>query len=158
MASKFQVGEFELIVDDCDFNLILSNNWYARTYTNTEHVYFGATIQSKPVLLHREIMGHPKGLTVDHVSGDTLDNRRENLRVCTIAENLRNRKVAKHSSTGLKGVQKHRNLYRVRISVGGRRVIVGTYKCPIEAAKAYDAAAIEHYGEFSRTNADMGLI
>ena len=101
-------GKFS-IVDDEDFPLLSQFKWYA----HLEHGYFYATRASsrdkvtgkqKVISMSRFIMNAPKGMLVDHKNGDTLDNRRKNLRICTHAENGRNRTKInnKHGFKGLK--------------------------------------------------------
>jgi hypothetical protein len=112
------------------------------------------------VLMHRVIMAAPKGLVVDHINGDTLDNRRSNLRLCTHAQNIRNRRVSKHSQSGLKGVEydRKRKVWCARIAAFGNRIYLGSFDNPLDAASAYDAAAIKFHGEFAKTNKMLGLI
>lgn len=88
---------------------------------------------------------------VDHINGDWTDNRWENLRKATNAENVRNQR-GRSSSAGLKGV--HRNgkakRWRGRICVDGRHLHLGYFNTPEEAHEAYWAAAQKHFGEFAR--------
>jgi hypothetical protein len=107
--------------------------------------------------LARLIMEAPPGTDVDHANGDTLDNQRGNLRVCTRQQNLQNRRG--WSSTGFKGVRyrkarpgKTRECYEAWIGVDGRHVYAGRARTPEDAARLYDQAAVEHFGEFARLN------
>jgi hypothetical protein len=102
------------------------------------------------VPLHRHLTGAPAGLVVDHINGNTLDNRRSNLRVCTRAENGRNRARNQRHSTGYKCVAPHRSGYIARIQHNGRRIFLGCFKSPEEAHRAYERAANELHGEFAR--------
>jgi hypothetical protein len=104
------------------------------------------------VALHRFLLQAPEGVLVDHVNGDPLDNRRANLRLCNWTENARNRGPRKSSSTRLKGVSKFARGFRSTIVVEGRRIYLGAFSDPVEAAKAYDRAARRLYGEFARPN------
>jgi len=123
---------------------------FARRHGNT---WYAARSEGKnQIHMHREIINAPADLQVDHINGNGLDNRRENLRLCTNAENARNRRLSKNNTTGYKGVDLDANRYRAQIRVGQKFVYLGRFDDPIEAAKAYDAAAREHYGEFARTN------
>lgn len=103
--------------------------------------------------LHREIMGNPEGLVVDHINGDILDNRKYNLRVCTTKENIRNSKPQEGTST-YKGVSwdKDRNKWIAQIKVDRKGIHLGRFDSEIQAAEAYDNAAINYYGEYARLN------
>lgn len=107
--------------------------------------------------LHRQLMDPPRGMEVDHINGDTLDNRRSNLRVCTRQQNHRNRRRSCGMSS-LKGVtyQASRNgarpwMSRIRLS-RSVRLYLGNFDTALEAALAYDEAAVKHFGEFAAPN------
>ena len=105
------------------------------------------------ISLHRFIVDAPKGLQVDHINGDTLDNRRENLRICTQAENNRNIGKLSTNTSGFKGVKKYYSRGKWNGSWCARlnEKHLGTRRTPEEAHKLYcDAVKIAH-GEFART-------
>ena len=87
---------------------------------------------------------------VDHKNGDSVDNTWDNLRLATPHENQRNTKRRKDSASGYKGVTKVRGKYRARVTIEGKRVIVGEFPTPEQAHAAYQIAATKHYGEFAR--------
>jgi hypothetical protein len=110
--------------------------------------------------MHRVIMEAGPSEVVDHINGDGLDNRRINLRKCTNAENQRNIH-ARRSSSGYKGVTKIQRSYNLKrpwaaaISVGGargKRIHLGYFADPADAARAYDRAAQKHFGAFANLN------
>ena len=105
------------------------------------------------VQLHREVMGAPPGMLVDHVNGNTLDNRRCNLRVATHGQNLANRKAITAKS-GFKGAfwAKWAGRWYSSIGVNGRVIRLGYFDTPEAAALAYDEAARKHHGEFACVN------
>ncbi|MGA2069954.1 MAG: AP2 domain-containing protein [Sedimentisphaerales bacterium] len=111
--------------------------------------------KTKMALLHREIMEAPSGLLVDHKNGDTLDNRRVNLRLATHAENTQNRrKTQSKTSSQFIGVyfEKRSGRWAAKIKNQGRCVWLGRFESEAEAAHAYDAAAKKYHGEFARLN------
>lgn len=109
--------------------------------------------------LARIIMGFPKGFEVDHINRDPLDNRRENLRLATKTENLRNRRGWGNTPYGYKGIVYVNNdstknpTWRARVSVHGKsKVYAGSSSNIHKAALKYNIAAIKHYGEFVNPN------
>jgi hypothetical protein len=112
--------------------------------------------------LHRVILERVLGRKldrseqVDHINGDSLDNRRENLRLASALENSRNAKKRVDNSSGFRGVCKHHSIpgrWKAQINDGsGRRTYLGHFASPGEAAAAYDRAALEHHKDFARLN------
>lgn len=112
--------------------------------------YARVWIGGKSVPIHRWLLRNPSGLFVDHANGNTLDNRRDNLRACTRSENVRNRAINQRHGVGLKCVSLHRGRYTARIQVDGKRWSLGTFPTAAEAHAAYVAASRKHHGEFAR--------
>lgn len=106
--------------------------------------YFTVNIDGKRKKLHRWIMNvTDKNIHVDHRNGNTLDNRRENLRLCTNKQNTQNRRVK-----GYYWDKSHKK-YRTSIRVDGKLKCLGRYNTPEEAQEVYRKAHAEAFGEFS---------
>ena len=94
-----------------------------------------------------------KNQQVDHINGDRADNRLENLRVASHAENCQNTKARAHNKSGMKGVgyEPKRKMWRARVSINKKTVWLGYFNSPEKAHAAYCAAAKKLHGEFFRT-------
>jgi hypothetical protein len=103
--------------------------------------------------MHRQITGAAAGLVVDHIDNDGLNNRRSNLRICTIKQNSRNSRSPGGASR-YKGVSrdKRHKKWRVKIICNGKRISVGYFANEIKAALAYDEHAKELFGEYAYLN------
>ena len=104
--------------------------------------------------LHREIMKPPKRRIVDHKNGDSLDNRRANLRLATRAQNSYNCRKRKNTTSKYIGVSfdKPTKDWAVQIKHKGKHIWIGRFKSEVEAARAYDKVAKKYRGEFARLN------
>ena len=105
------------------------------------------------IRLHREIMNCPKKLQVDHINGNTLDNRKCNLRVCTNAQNVWNTGIMKTNKSGYKGVywSKEKKKWHSQITSYGKRIHIGYFNNKIDAHKAYCRASKIYHKVFGRT-------
>lgn len=134
---------YEAKVDAADFDALNKYRWTA-CITSQGYVYAYTTMEGKRVSMHRFLCG-VAGLVVDHINGETLDNRRSNLRAVSIAENNRNRKSEVRSSAGVRNVTPRKGgRFIARSSAGGEgSVYLGQYGTVEEAAQAiaaYEAA------------------
>ena len=164
---KLTGGQIALVDDDV-YALVSGFKWYhSQLYPMSfprirlhNIVYLYSTCPSKLKKLLKNANKYfidihsrpPVGYVIDHINGNPLDNRAVNLRLCTIRENHLNSRISITNTTGFKGVSKRKNRYVAQITSMGRRVYLGMYKLPEEAAKAYNQAAIRHFGEFARLN------
>ncbi len=139
--------EFRIDLDD--YARVSAHTWH-----RTGRGYAGAYIDGIYVRLHRFIMNAPINLQVDHINLDKSDNRKSNLRLATHKENKRNVGLQSNNTSGLKGVRyyKPRNKYVARIKVDGKDIHLGYFASVIEAAQAYNRAALRFFGEFARLN------
>jgi len=141
-----------VLVDDGDVKWL--SRWRWSEYRGRRgHRYATRHERGKTILMHREVLGLLPGLVTDHINGDGLDNRRENLRACTHRENLSNRRVALNNTSGTPGVgfdssKRGSKQWRARIKVNGRRHHLGWFRLKEDAVKAYWAAAERHWGSF----------
>ena len=146
-------GRFAL-VDAADFEMLSHWKWYYCSTGYAKSYNGGGRYRGKPFArMHRVIMLPDPGQDVDHINGDTLDNRRANLRVCTHQENTRNQ-GPRGGTSRFKNVcwDKAQSAWRVHTIVNYTSVQIGMFGDEIEAAKAYDAFAVAHLGEFARLN------
>jgi hypothetical protein len=89
---------------------------------------------------------------IDHIDGDSTNNRIENLRLSDRTQNMCNRGAYKCNKTGLKGVRPEGRKYSANISYKKKSYWLGMHETPEEAAKAYDRKAIELHGQYAKTN------
>lgn len=140
-------------VDCKDYYDLIQYNWFYHQGYATRQLPRVNGVQ-KTIRLHRYLMTPTKNLQVDHINGNTLDNRRENLRICTQKDNTRNRKKHKSNTSGYKGVSYSKRLMKfvAGIKINGKRLHLGVFDSAMGAAKAYNKAAFIHFREFSRLN------
>jgi hypothetical protein len=142
------------LVDDDLFDYLNQWSWFAALVHGKWYAQRQAGRPQKTVRMHRVVAGAPDEVKVDHINGNGLDNRRENLRNCSQTQNCYNRKLPMNSTTGFKGVCFHKRdrKYSVHIGFQKRKIWLGYYQTAEEAARAYDEAAKRLYGEFAKLN------
>ncbi|AXF54590.1 HNH endonuclease [Salicibibacter kimchii] len=144
------------IVDNEDYERVNKFNWHvnARGYATTSTPAYA--------LMHRYILGVDSlGKDVDHINGDRLDNRKENLRVVNNSQNARNRKKVANTTSRYKGVSwlTRHSKWTSRITLHGKSTFLGYFDSEEEAARAYDKSAKDLFGEYARLNfTDLGVI
>lgn len=142
------------LIDDEDFELVSQYSWHTNTNPSGNCYARGCKGKNrKQILMHRLILRVSQNQFIDHINGDGLDNRKENLRITTHTQNNMN----KHKSWGFskyKGVywNKKENKWIAHLKKNSKRIFLKRFNSEIDAALAYDAKARELFGEFARPN------
>src|SRR5258705_8794450 len=141
------------IVDAEDFELLSQIPWFADWCENTRSFYAKVGHRNS-VRMHRFLCNcRATREQVDHINGNTLDNRRNNLRKCSQEQNAKNRRTLIETMSGFKGVCSIKRSGRARIGIGSKkRITIGFFATAKDAAKAYDEAAKKYHGEFANLN------
>jgi hypothetical protein len=148
------------LVDDADYDWLCQWRWHCAAGDRY-------AARGNGIYMHRQIMGlpevrNPRGENgnypeVDHVDRDGLNNQRGNLRVCTRQQNLRNKgRQSNNRSSRFKGVTRHRQ--RRKWTAWIEHKYLGVFDDEVQAARVYDAAAKERFGEYARLNFPLGDI
>jgi HNH endonuclease/AP2 domain len=152
----FTIKGKQLQVDNCDTDLLglTVGGWSSWSFTEG---YLKTNVGGRNTYLHRlvaEAAGMDISQAIDHINGNKLDNRRENLRPATCTQNNRNVCKRKDNTSGYKGVSwnNRRQKWEAYISVDGRSSHLGYYSTALEAALAYNVAAVQHHHEFAYLN------
>lgn len=143
------------LVDDEDFERVTKLgrwgamrdpwNWYAARYVNVNN-------KTVTTYMHRFIMDAPKGMQVDHINGDGLDNRRSNLRLATSSQNGWNRRARRPRKRAYKGITPKGGKWLAKIVANGKTYHLGYFSSPALGAAMYDLAALALHGEFALLN------
>lgn len=146
---------YSAIVDDEDYELLSQWKWqahvreltvYARRFSRDE------TGKEQHVWMHRVVNGTPVGMSTDHVNGNGLDNRRNNLRSATHFQNMWNKRPQRGHTSKFTGVswEKSRGKWAANITVNKTTIFLGRYRAEEDAAEAYEKKAAEVRGAFHR--------
>lgn len=146
-----------VFVDDEDYDFL--NQWKWSTVKGKNKIYAKRNLprgigSRKAMYMHREVLHNPIGKSIDHIDGNGLNNQKSNLRVCTISQNSMNVPMRHNNISGYKGVSwnTRANKYQASIKHDNRSRNLGYFTDPIDAAKAYDIAALKYFGEFAYLN------
>lgn len=143
------------LVDDKDYVWLSQWEWKAHLIDGNWRPVRRLWIGNRMVviLMYRLMLDPKRNEYIHHINHDTLDNRRANLRVCTNAQNVAHQCPRKGGSSRFKGVCKTHGKWRAYIKVNWKQIHLGYFIDELKAARAYDQAAIQYFGEFAYTNA-----
>ena len=139
------------LVDDDMYDFLMQWKWHAHQRHDGK---FDARTQvnRKQICMHRLIINTPLGMQTDHIDRNTLNNQRDNLRPCTNGQNSANRAKSRGAQSQFKGIFLAGKRWRAVISIGRKHIHLGHFANEIDAAKAYDQAARERFGDFAHCN------
>lgn len=147
---------YSMLVDESDLPLLAG---HSLRVSCTEPQYAVAYRAKRQLFVHRLITDAPEGTQVDHRNHDGLDNRRSNLRVCTVRQNHGNfgKQIRKGDATPYtsryKGVLlRYGHRWHAKMTFEGKQIHLGSFDTEVEAALAYNAAALKYFGEFANLN------
>lgn len=143
-------------VDDRDFERASAFKWSLKR--SGKNLYAHRRLGTSSITLHRFLVGLPPGVgKIDHWDGDGLNNQRDNIRVCSPTQNMRNRRPNDNHSSKYKGVGWRKSLgkWYASIRVNGRLIHLGFFRRETSAARAYDAAARKYFDKFCRLNSPL---
>lgn len=136
------------LFDAADYDLVSQHSW---CFSKTG--YLVSNINGKVTKMHRFLLNAEPGQTIDHINGDSSDNRRSNLRFCSVKDNSRNAALCKKSQTGVTGVkQTESGKYVAKIMVNRKHIHIGTFPTLEEARIARIEAERYYFGEFAPSN------
>jgi hypothetical protein len=161
-ASVFLTKGQVAVIDAADVGLVERYNWHAQFESRGEN-WYAKTSERLPVEgykygrlpMQNVICGVERGVQVDHIDHNGLNNRRSNLRVATGQLNKANRRTFKNNTSGYRGVGRFGDRWLARIRVNGKGLSLGVYDSPEEAAFAYNIAATMYFGEFASLNSGV---
>lgn len=159
------VGGRVCLLDEEDLPLVIKYRWHLRRQKNKkrghddaiEYPVFKNSDHKKAIVMYHLIMPIQPGQVIDHINGNRMDNRKSNMRVCSQRENSKNNGISRNNKSGYKGVfrdkrYKNREVWLFSLKNDDKTIDVTGFASPEEAAKAYDAKAIELHGPYARLN------
>ena len=145
--------KYVVLVDDQDYEFLNKFNWFVSVNNRRSTCYAATKIVSKMRYMHRILLNDPDSL-VDHIDRNGLNNQRNNLRLASPSLNGQNCKISSNNNTGFIGVywNKKYSKFYARIVFNYRKIFIGSFDDPKQAAKAYNKKAVEIYGINARVN------
>ena len=154
MTKEIQLTQNKVaFVDDADFEWLNQHKWCFNGRHAIREIRIGG--KKRKILMHRIIVSVPFGLEIDHINGNGCDNQRDNLRICTHQQNVRNcKKCTKDTSSKYKGVCWHKTNRKWQAYIGANKKVIylGYFDIEDDAARAYNVAALHYFGEFAKPN------
>jgi hypothetical protein len=148
--AQIELANSDLIalIDDDDVERVSRRNWYL-----TNSGYPLSYSKGTTTLLHQFIIGRaPEGMFSDHINRNKLDNRKSNLRFVTPLQSSANTGARKSNKLGIKGVHMLHGNYVAEMRSQGKKFWLGTHPTVEAASAAYQAKALELFGEYARVN------
>lgn len=147
-------GTVEVLLDDKDFDLLPNKNIYLWGSKKHRGIYAVIWVNGKAQKLHRIILGVQPGEITDHINGDPLDNRRDNLRLTNQSGNNKNSCKRKSATSKYKGVHFYRPTLKwaCQIQCDKVKIFLGYYDTEVQAALTYNEAAMKYHGEYAKLN------
>jgi len=159
---EIELCGYKVQIDEEDYDRVRQYKWHVRStdFRRCGKIYFIHSYKdnsgrSYKHSLHRMILGLElnDGWVCAHANGDTLDNRKCNLRKCTQKQNGINQRLSKSNKSGYKGVfySKERDKFGTSIKYKGKNIFLGYFNTALEGHEAYCTASKKYHGEFGRT-------
>jgi hypothetical protein len=151
-----KIKDIQMIIDSEDLEIFKKYKWNICNKKGTLYILSFIKINGKRKTIYysRVITNAPDNVIVDHIDGNTLDNRKCNLRFVNKKQNAQNMKSNKNSTSKYKGVSfdKQRKLWRVVLKVDMKQIYIGRFNLEKDAALAYNKSALQYFGEYARLN------
>ena len=146
-------NEKVVLVDDNDYEILSKYTWYILKSGNNFYAVRWERIKKIVILMHRDILSiTDSNVRVDHADHNGLNNQRYNIRIATISQNACNQIIRKNNTSGYKGVYKYKDKWTAQIVINKKKTNLGIFISKVEAAKAYNNAALEYHKEFASLN------
>lgn len=155
MIEKLLKHNIITIIDEDMCFLFEQYTYFSHFDSKSKKWYVHRKEKGKTKSLHRDILQPNSTQLVDHINGNTLDNRKSNLRLCTKSENNFNVTTnRKNNTSGYKGVSwnKQQNKWKAYIQYNKKNIFLGYFLLASEAAKVYNKAAVKYHGNFANLN------